>query len=136
MKLHLALRVAATLLLTALAAPACDSGSGGGGAGGACYVPVGTYTVEASYASGNCSSSLRAGFLSQYPQDFEASGDSCGKITATSTEPLTDSTCSVTTTVTAEGTSAGISPGTASVTISCDDGSSCSDTYNLYFTRR
>lgn len=136
MKLHLALRVAATLLLTALAAPACDSGSGGGGAGGACYVPVGTYTVEASYASGNCDSSLRAGFLSMYPQDHEGTGKPCGTNTSTSTEPLPGYPCSVTTTATAEGTSVGISPGTASVTISCDDGSSCSDTYNLYFTRR
>lgn len=119
----------ATALAIALAVAGCDDGGDGGN--GECIVPSGVYTATWTYAGGTCPPEYRDamdGFRSDFPV---GEGGTCG--TYPVNESQNDGTCTITTTGSVTATSAGMIGGTVSFNISCNNGFSCVDSYNLRF---
>lgn len=123
-------RAAASALLTftLAATPACADEDPG------CTFPTGTYTVEASYVSGDCDFALRSSILSAFPHDVSVYNDTCGLDTDEGTS-VDAQGCVVTLELFALRGDDGVTQAQLDVTRDCR-ATSCTATFNLYYTHR
>ena len=103
---------------------------------GPCMVPLGTYTMEVSAASGNCNTETVIAITS-LRQDIEIDEESeCGSIRSSVTQPLEGTDCMMTVLITADGSIDGIENGEMTLTITeCED-MNCEHVFNLYLEGR
>jgi len=111
----------------------CASTTGGGGA---CTSPAGTYGVEVVSAGGSCGPEFGSKIAAMMKQDVEKKAEPCGQNTKTFEGISIDGTdCTMKGTSVVTLASDGYK-GTSDLTVNCTDGSSCTQKFTAYYTKR
>ena len=112
----------------------CAPAAGDGGTG-SCTTPAGTYGVTVVNAGGTCGTDYGAKMAAMLTQDVEKKAEPCGQYTKVIESPLNGTTCSLKgKNVTVMGSDG--YKGTLDLTVTCTDGSTCTQKFNAYYTKR